>query len=569
MDARRFAAGILVLGLSFFRAGVAQTQADKQENGSTVLKATTRLVVVDVVAANSKGEAVSGLRAQDFKVFENGKEQEIRVFDFQHSGQPSAAPAFTPSKLPANVFNNAPVYSRGSAFNVVLLDVLNTAETRQDFARDELLHFLRNLPSGGPVAIYLLSDGLHMVQDFTDNPEVLRAAAKRLQGKGSALMDNPSGGPPMVVPLPPGIPLELAAALRAKEKEARDFTAGEQVEITLAALSSLAHRLSLFPGRKNLIWISDGFPFYVNLQFDARNYTRQTYEKEASKADTVLMDSQVAIYPVDAHALKVPTIDDIGYGNIHGALGVDQQLGSLGKDFNERLAVHSTMNDLAAETGGEAFYNTNNIEQALRNSIIDGSTYYTVGYYPQDKRWDGKFRKIEVKVARNGVKLRYRSGYYALEPVALAKNQTWSANLHEAMDLNSPVSSALSFQAAVLGPSEKTANKVVVNFGIDPRAINFEKDAGGLQHAALECAVEAYSLEGKLVKADANNLNAALPAEVFARISQSYFPCQQSLDLPPGNYFLRLGVVDNHTGLIGTANAIATVPAQVSALSSK
>jgi len=235
-------------------------------------------------------------------------------------------------------------------------------------------------------------------------------------------------------------------------------------------------------------------------------------------------------------------------------------LAFMSHDFNQRLDVHSTMNDLAEETGGEAFYNKNSIELALRKSLADGSTYYIIGYYPQDKNWDGKFRKIEIKAARPGIKLRHRLGYYALEPSTLSGDpEQRTIALRQSMDLNSPVSSALLFKAVVLGPSEETKHKVVINFGIDPHAVSFEKSADGLQHASLECGVEAYSAQGK-VKSEATTINAALKPDAFAHVMKTFFPCQQVLELPPGDYRLRLGVVDYRTGLLGTTNGSVNVP---------
>lgn len=562
MTLRHSIAATFLLVLACFNLSYAADQSKE----STVLKTTTRLVVVDVVATNSKGEPVSDLGIHDFQLLENGKPEEIRVFDFQQPGQPQpqAEHAAATATLPANMFTNAPAYKHSSALNIILVDLLNTATPRQSYTRDELLRFLEKFSPDGPAAIYVLGSDLRLVQDFTDDPQVLKSAALRLDAKGSALLDNKTGGPPVVMPAVAGMPASLEKAMRAEEEASRNFSTGQQIRITLAALSSIARGLSSYPGRKNLIWISDGFPFYANPR-SASEGSARGYNRQASEADNVLMDSQVAIYPVDAHAIQVASFDDIGIGNLRdlGVIAINAGSSSMrfmSQDFNERLAVHSTMNDLAEQTGGEAFYNKNSIELALRKSIADGSTYYTLGYYPQNKNWDGKFRKIEVKTTRPGIKLRYRLGYYALEPGALSGRtpEQREAALHQALDVNLPVSSALRFRAVVIGPSDQTKNKLLVNFGVDPRAVSFEKSPDGLEHATVECAVEAYSEHGK-VKSEATTVNAALQPEAFVHVQQTFFPCQQTLDLPPGTYRLRLGVVDYHTGLLGTANATATV----------
>ncbi len=93
----------------------------------------------------------------------------------------------------------------------------------------------------------------------------------------------------------------------------------------------------------------------------------------------------------------------------------------MDRESDDRMASHGTMNDLADRTGGRAFYNRNDLDGAVRDSITDGSTYYTLGYYPENKDWNGGFRNIQVKLKRGGVKLRYRIGYFAVDTATFAK----------------------------------------------------------------------------------------------------------------------------------------------------
>jgi hypothetical protein len=128
-----------------------------------------------------------------------------------------------------------------------------------------------------------------------------------------------------------------------------------------------------------------------------------------------------------------------------------------------------------------------------------------------------------------------------------------------ALSPDSPSATGLLFHAMVIPPAEKEPSKVLVNFGVDSHAISFEQQADGLQHATVECTVQAYSGKGKLVRGESSTITAALKPETYARVMHESFPCQQAIDLPPGNYFLRLGVRDDRTGLMGTTNAKVTV----------
>jgi VWFA-related protein len=485
------------------------------------------------------------------------------------AAQESQRPA--PVKLRPNHFTNVPTYKPSSpALNVVLLDTLNTAVPRQNFAREELAHFLEKWTPGQPIAIYVLGEKLRLAQDFTDDPEVLKSAVARLKAASSARLENPAGGPPFTVANATLDATPAAMKQRIKEmmEDSAAFVTADRVRTTLDALSSIARHLAAYPGRKKLIWISDTFPFNVTDQLGLKAATRLDLQADNHVSDHLLMDSQVAIYPVDAHSLQVPFFHDVGIGNprdlgVKAANSGAKSLEFMSEDFGNHLDVHTTMNDLAAKTGGRAFYYDNDLQAAIRHSISDGSTYYTIGYYPQDKNWDGQFRKIEIKVDRAGAKIHHRQGYFALEPGAFLKQdqQKRLLALHQMLDLNVPVSTTLLFQAAVLGPSLETQNRLVVNFGIDPRAISFEKDTAGRENASVECAVAAYSEQGTLIKSDASTVNASLLAAEFDRVNHSFFPCQETIDLPAGSYTLRLGVLDHHSGLIGTANASAVVSA--------
>src|SRR5262249_27482130 len=146
------------------------------------------------------------------------------------------------------------------------------------------------------------------------------------------------------------------------------------------------------------------------------------FSREIARTGNLLSNAQIAIYPINAEGLSGNT--DFSVGNDPNPIGspavmkstLDDETGkNMNREAEGHMASRSTMNDLAEKTGGRAFYNTNNLEGAVRRSLEDGSTYYTLGYYPGNKVWDGKFRRITVKVARPGIKLHYRLGYFALE----------------------------------------------------------------------------------------------------------------------------------------------------------
>jgi VWFA-related protein len=540
---------------------------------ATVLKSITRLVVVDVVATDKEG-AVADLKQDDFTVLEDGKEQKIRVFNFQqpHANAPGAA-AVAASKPPENVYSNVARFSASSALNILLLDALNTNLPHQAYVRDQMIRYLQKMPESQPVAVYMLSTKLTLLQDFTDDPEALRKVAKEIKSNMSPLLDNPAGGPDAEL-LPAGladsglVPAQMLSAMQSFEQERVSFQTDLRLTYTLNALTTIARALAGYPGRKNLIWISEAFPLSIDPNMELTGDTfagTRNYGPQIAEAADSLIDAQIAMYPIDARGLVPSSLFDAsnsGRDKFGRSMSRPGRIATaISAESAQLQNVHGAMQEMADRTGGRAFYNTNGIDTAIRKSIEDGSTYYTLAYYPENKNWNGKFRKIHVKVNRSGVKLRYRLGYYAVDPTLFAeKNQKQQDSAFAlALSPDSPIATGLPFNALVIPPVETAPKTVRVNFGVDPHAISFERLPDGLQHAQLECTVQAFSAKGKLVRGTATTVKAALKPDTFSQVMQDTFPCQQEIDLDPGNYYLRLGVRDSRTGLIGTTNAKVAV----------
>jgi VWFA-related protein len=341
-----------------------------------------------------------------------------------------------------------------------------------------------------------------------------------------------------------------------------DFHTSERdIASTLNQLNALAKTLAGYPGRKNLIWLSESFPVNLfpdsmargmsgicngdscggsslNLGRSALEGTGEGSYKDYAllikKVSDALMNAQVAVYAVDA--------------------------GAVGKD--ERIASHATMNDMAERTGGKVFISTNDLAGSMSSSVDDGSTYYTLEYYPDNKKWDGQFRTIQVKSSRPGVSLRYRQGYYALDPAKLNKDDSdaIAESFSRALQIDAPAVTQVVFQAQVQSPSEKN-KKVVVTFHVDPRTMAFEHKNDGLEYAKISCTAWAYGKDKDKPTMSSGTLNANLKqAEYQQMMQQRFFPCDRELDLKPGTYTLRMGVLDRTTNKMGTASAQVVVP---------
>lgn len=541
---------------------------------ATVLRVTTRLVLVDVVVTDKQGRPVTDLTRDDFTLMENGKPQRIATFSMENPGGGIQQAAIAPAPLPPNVVTNKPEYRLPPGpLAVLLIDALNTPMQDQSYAREQMLRYLRTqLQPNQRTAVLVLTGDLLILQDFTADPKTLIAAVEKYSPERPAR--QPEEGyiaNPEAVAKIADLPSNAAANLQRFEQEYNAMLTDSRVSITLGALRAIARALAGYPGRKNLVWVSATFPFSLTPEDDSNPMTYRNYSNEIRQTASVLSDAQVAVYPVDARGLlgfPMASAADSLRGRTGRAFSGPTFGGELNRRYDSLYNTFATMETLAEATGGRAFRNRNDIDVALARSIGDGSTYYTLGFYPESKEWDGKFRRLKVQVLRKGTELRYRRGYYALDPTAklvLAKKDKDKEPPTEDEERNEALKTALlsampatlvTFRAAVFPPPAPAATAPVqVGFIVDAPTILFELDPGGLRHASLDFLVAVITPQGKLVRTANDTLNADLTPENFSRIQEHGLQHLMTVELPPGRYFLRLVVRDNRTGLMGSTDA--------------
>ncbi len=349
----------------------------------------------------------------------------------------------------------------------------------------------------------------------------------------------------------------------------------DRVYRTAAALRLLARRMGGYPGRKNLIWVSAGFP--INITSEVVQMTtdsdalaqgntaaapqlreEESFEDLLRQLAAELTDAQLSVYSVDARGLVGSTLADASRQGTNevGLLQTGAEYGAhVARANNATQSSQDTLLTLAAESGGMVFKNGNDIAGAFASSVADGSAYYMLGYVPESKELDGKFRKIQVKLNKPGCELRYRMGYYARDPMRWDKSKDKEKNdpeLATAMSLGSPLSTMVVFDSRVVPPAPASQMKVPVEFLVNPRTIAGEEMKDGGRHFGLAFYVAAYSLDGKLVAHKDTGMDAPVKADRLQAYLQQGIPFRTELDMGPGDYRLRLAVRDTHTGYIGT-----------------
>ena len=530
-----------------------------------VIKSNTRLVLLDVVVRGKNDQPITGLKGSDFTVIEEGRPQQIKFFE-EHS-TPQAVKAAPARVLPPHDYTNVPEQDPSAPLMVILLDTLNTPMLDQVYGREQLLKFLKTMPRGQRAALFTLGSRLHVVQGFTGRTDELVVAATRLSAKSSPLLTSESESQKtedsttrMEAEMGP-YAAAMADALRQALADQEAMRIDQRVGITLQALSQLARSMAGYSGRKNLLWLSGGFPFSlgadVNLNDPMRNM--RNYAPAINETAGQLAGAQVAVYPIDIRGLVTTGIDITSSGQ--GAMGLRRggsRYGALLTQQSQSLNdSHNTMKDIAEQTGGEAFYNTNGLATAMTKTVQQTATYYTLAYAPDNRDWDGKFRKINIKLDREA-RLDYRRGYFASTEQELTPKDSQRL-LASAIQPGTPDSTSLLFLAEVL-PPEANRKTVQVNFSLDPRRIAISDQPNGRKHAMIDLLGIAWDKNGR----DGGHFSATLDVNMtpatFAKVMRGGLPARQEFDLKPGTYRLRLGVMDRSSHNIGTLEVPLTAP---------
>jgi hypothetical protein len=244
----------------------------------------------------------------------------------------------------------------------------------------------------------------------------------------------------------------------------------------------------------------------------------------------------------------------------------------------------ATMQEIAEQTGGQAFVNTNGLKEAVASAVADGSSYYTIGYVPPAKQLDGKFHKIQVRADHAEWELAYRRGYYADSSDKPSLQNPGNASLTESATLHgAPPATQILFDARVLpasdpqlkgselpgGPGgEMTAalkgkpQRYEVDFIVAPRGLSYEVTPDGVRQATIEFTLVAYDGEAKRVNYLDKGYLLRLKAEQYLQIMSTGIHVRFPIDLPSGQISLRMAVHDMNAGRVGSMEVPVTVASQ-------
>ncbi|MBK9215093.1 MAG: VWA domain-containing protein [Chloracidobacterium sp.] len=555
---------LLLCGLPAAAQEATPTPAPLAED---VVKISTNLIQIDVTVTDKKGNPVKDLRPDEIEVYENGKRQDVTAFSFVESGQrsvlkePSAKGKDAGAILPPR-----PVRPENVRRTVALVvDDLTLSFGSANRVQHAVKKFVNEqMQDGDLVAIIRTGTGIGALQQFTtDKRQLLKAAEKiRFNMSGSARI---------------GVFNPIDASLKAQtsdetsdstdeiesdrdiEQEMNDFRESIFASGTLGAVNYVVRGMKELPGRKSVVLITDG----LRLSLDKDRGTDRVLDLLRKLADLATRSS-VVIYTVDARGLVAPFLS--AEDNVAGMSSeqIDAAVEGRRQDLSDS---QDGLRFLAYETGGTAFVNQNDISYGIRK-VLDDQSYYLVGYEPDSATFDPKtarFNKLAVKVKRDDVRVRFRSGFFGVSEESLAATKKVSSSpLQKLYDaLTSPFAEnqvPVRLNALMTAAPDRTVN-IRSLLHIDADKLSFTKGADGRFSTSFDIVISTFGDNGVPVEGQRTKFSFSVSDEGLATVKRTGLIHNFMVPVKkPGAYQLRVAIRDNTSDQVGSAYQFIEVP---------
>jgi VWFA-related protein len=545
---------IALLALALMLAGTALLRAQGPLDGpdgpppppedrppAGAIRVSTELVLTNVVVRDKKtGELVKGLTAKDFRIFENGKQQTIHSFDYQSVEKAAALDEKLISgseKLLLNKGTGAVVTGdalRNHRLIILFFDLTSMQPEDLDRAVDSAKNFInKQMQAADLVAVASLDTSLSLDQDFTtDKTALIRAVANYNDSDGSGFAPGANSTTNQV---------EDASGFTADESEFGDINTDRE----LFALKEIAQSLDKIQVKKSLLYFTGGI-------------TRNGIENQAAlrSALSAAVKADMAIYCVDARGLEA--ISPLGNASVGSLRGTGAYNGGAARNnFDANFNSQETLSTLSADTGGKAFFDSNDFSPAYTQVQNDTSAYYVIGFRSTNPLRDGRFRKLSIQVNRSDLKLEYRPGYYAPSDFKHAKTEDRQRQLDEQLASEDAATDLPVYLEAFFFKANETHFTVPVSLIVPGSQIPFIK-GGDRDKATLDILGEVRDPHGFVLGSAQQTIKLAF--EEGQQVRQKNIQYTTSFTLLPGKYKLKFVVRENQTGLMGSFEATIVLP---------
>ena len=524
--------------------GMLAQQSPPPPQPPVTFKVEVNYVEIDASVTDAQGNFVRTLTQDDFQLIEDGKPQALTAFSMVDIPiQRPDPPLFSKTAIPPDVVSNRTPFE-GRVF-VLVLDDLQTRFTRTPRTRAAARQFVeRYLGANDVVAVVNTSGYGRSMQEFTNNRQLaLRAIDAAIGNKAdsstvAALQDYavnrdiPGGG---------------GSNANASFNEMQRYTNARN---SLRTLKNLADYMAGMRGRrKAVVYFSEG------INYDVTNPIANTHatdvQREIRDLVAAATRANVNVYSVDPRGVTSGMEDAIEIGSFP----TDNSIQTTDLMQEMRLEQDS-LRVVADETGGFALLNQNDFRGGFARILQDNSSYYVLGYYPSNDKRDGRFRNVQVKVLKPGLKVRARRGYVAPitskkdKPVKGSPEERTSPELRDALDSPIPISgfTISAYAAPFKGAGGNDA--VAMSIEVDGPSMKFTQSPDGLFRNNLEVTLFATDGSGKVKDGARDVINVALKPQ--NRVMPTSFRVIRRIQVPPGKYQLRIGARESGGGRVGT-----------------
>jgi len=523
--------------------------ADAQEaagNGSFTLKVQSDIVLTNVVVRDKKtGEVVKGLKASDFSIFENGKPQKIASFDYQNVDEAAAlnekntvvGKATVADLLNGNFAANTEQL-RDHRLIVMFFDLSSMQPEDVDRAVDAAKDYInKKMQPADLVALVSMDTGLSLDQDFTADKAALLGGVGRYNGsEGTGFANGTTGSSAGTA--------DDASSYVADDTEYNSLNTDRE----LYAIRDIARVLGRIDQRKSLLYFSGGL-------------TRNGIENQASMraATNEAVKANMAIYSVDSRGLEaIPPVGNASTGSLRGTAAYSGA--AMQSNLTANFSSQETLATLSSDTGGKAFFDSNDFAPAFQQIQHDTEAYYIVGFRSTNTAKDGSFRHLTVKLNRpdlKDVKLDYRPGYYAQADFQHSKTEDRELQLTEQLRSDLPATDVSLYLQALYFRMENGEFFVPVSLIVPGSQIPFLKN-GDRDKATIDIIGQVKNAQGIIVGNARETVKLAL--DQSQQVQRKNIQYSTGFTLAPGRYHLKFVVRENQTGAMGSFETDLQVP---------
>jgi len=523
---------------------LALAQQATPQQSAPAIRATSELVLVNVVARDKKGNLVRDLKRQDFTVLEDGQKQQLASFDFENidelalaqqqmattNGASTPAPASAPAQ-PAEAATDA----RDRRLILLFFDFSAMDPEQIDRAVDAAKKYVNTkMQSADLIAIVSLTTNMRLDLNFTDDKAKILSTLSAYNSSSGQGFDNGATGSAEGS-------AETGGAFTADDTDYNTFSADRK----LLALQSIIQSVGKVSQKKSLIYFSNGI--------SQSGVDNQSALRAATAA---AVKANVAIYPLDVRGLQaLPAGGEAQNASLHGQSAYSGA--SVLNDLNSNASTQETLSTLAADTGGKAFFDSNDFSGVFSQVQKDTSAYYILGYSSSNHVKDGRFRRIKVVVNRPDLKLEYRVGYYAGRDFEHSARADREAQLQDELASDLPATDVAVYAGTAYFRRDDSHYFLAVSLVVPGSQIPFvqEKDRDS---ATLDMA--GVVLESGKFQVGQLRDTVKLAVDSTQQVRRKNVQYNTSFLLAPGSYHLKFVVRENRTGRMGTFETDVQIP---------